>query len=217
MKKLSILLTLATCILIHTPMHGKLHIPYAPLIKYVVATIYKNCWGTSPDIKLSAAETKRYQGQREYAPAYPQDVVRHLMRISAVKQNTHIRSRTLATLASATGSVLAYRFWGAITSNISAVRLAACGLGAYAVGYFTSSRICNHAKRMVLENRTRTLMRETPTSLTTHEGLSTTQKIVYDNLGQLAINQYALSHSDPETFARLRVHWEKVTNALDTE
>jgi hypothetical protein len=61
---------------------------HTPLIKYVVATIYKNCWGTSPDIKLSTAETKRYQGQREYAPAYPQDVVRHLMRISAVKHNT---------------------------------------------------------------------------------------------------------------------------------
>ena len=126
MKKLSLFLTLATFIVISAPMYGKLHVPYAPLMKYVAATIYKNCWGTSPDINPSATETKRYKGQWEYAPSYPQDVVRHLMRISAVKHNTHIRSRTLATLASAAGTALAYRFWGAITSNISAARLAAC-------------------------------------------------------------------------------------------
>lgn len=208
MKKLNLFLTLATFIIISAPMYGELHIPYVPLMKYVTATIYKNCWGTSPDINPSAPETKRYKGQWEYAPSYPQDVVRHLMRISAVKHNTHIRSRTLATLASAAGTALAYHFWGAITSNISAARLTACGLGAYVVGYFASSHICNHFKRRTLERRTRKLMSETPTSLTTCEGLSTNQKVLYDSLGQLTINQYALTHVDAETLARLRVHWQ---------
>ena len=188
-------------------MYGELHIPYAPLMKYVAETIYKKCWGTSPDIRHSAPETKRYQGQWEYAPAYCHDLVRHLMRISAVKHNTHIRSRTLATLASATGTALAYRFWGAITSNISAARLAACGLGVYVVGYFASSHICNHFKRRALEERTCTLISETPASLTTHEVLSTKQYISYVNLGQLTINQYALTHADAETLARMRAHW----------
>ena len=51
-------------------------------------------------------------------------------------------------------------------------------------------------------------MSETPASLTTHEGLSTNQKVLYDSLGQLTINQYALTHVDAETLARLRVHWQ---------
>jgi len=207
--KLNLFLVLSLCIIINTSMYCKLHIPYAPLMKYVVANIYKKLWGTSPDIKPSAAETQRYQGQWEYAPSYPQDVVRHLMRISTVKHNTHIRSRTLATLASATGTALAYHFWGAITSNISAARLAACGLSAYALGYFASSRICNYAKRRALERRTRILTEETPTSLTTHEGLSTRQHISFDNLGQLVINHHALASCDPETLAGMRRHWQE--------
>jgi hypothetical protein len=205
--------TLIMAVSVH--MEGKLRIPYAPLMKYFLKSVYTRYWGTSPDITLTQGEKNRHNmSQWHRAPSYPQDVVRHLMRVSAVKDNTHTRSHTTGILTGTVGFSLAYYFGGAITSNTTAARLGACALGAYALGYYISSCIYNHAKRRILEGQMCDLIKSTPPQLLTKDEFNTRQPIAFSNLGALVVNYYVMNHCDSEALAKLLFQWQKIGSAM---
>lgn len=170
---------------------------------------FDNIWGSNPDITLLEKEKKLN------ACAYPRNIIYQLMRINLVKQNTRKRARTIGIIASIAGSACAYRIWGSIKDNRSAIRLVLTGIGSGLFSWLLGTRIINFRKRSILEQRTSILLENTPDFYLIKEELSMKPPIEFDNLGDIMTAKSFLAHIDEPTLDRMYKYWQEKSIPYD--